>query len=186
MNLEFILQPKAYCTEWRKSERERQRMYINTCEWNLDRGYRLTYVQDSNGDADIKNRVVDIVWDRESGMNWSSTETCTLPSMCFLYFAVSKLKYIISWGKKMLQYFHLAPLSYNLSMCVCESPSHFWLFAMPWTLPVFSIHGILQARILAWVASSFSRGSAQPRIQTGVSHSAGRFFIIWAMGKPKL
>ena len=38
--------------------------------------------------------------------------------------------------------------------------------------------GILQARILEWVAVPFSRGSSQPRDQTQVSHIAGRFFTI--------
>ena len=33
----------------------------------------------------------------------------------------------------------------------------------------YTIHGILQARILEWVAFSFSRGSSQPRNQTQVS-----------------
>ena len=42
------------------------------------------------------------------------------------------------------------------------------------------IHGILQARILDWVAFPFSRGSSQPRDQTQVSHIAGRFFTSWA------
>ena len=40
-----------------------------------------------------------------------------------------------------------------------------------------SVHGILQARILEWVAIYFSRGSFQPRDQTQVSRIAGRFFI---------
>ena len=43
-----------------------------------------------------------------------------------------------------------------------------------------SIHGILQARILEMVAIPFSRGSSQPRDWTKVSHTAGRFFIVWA------
>ncbi|MES6266278.1 hypothetical protein U6R57_12305, partial [Cutibacterium acnes] len=42
--------------------------------------------------------------------------------------------------------------------------------------PGSSVHGILQARILEWVAISFSRGSSQPRDQTQVSHIAGGFF----------
>jgi len=42
--------------------------------------------------------------------------------------------------------------------------------------PGSSIHGILQARILEWVAIPFSRGSSQPRNQTWVSCIAGRFF----------
>jgi len=41
-------------------------------------------------------------------------------------------------------------------------------------------HGILQARILEWVAVPFSRGSSQPRDRTQVSHIAGGFFTNWA------
>ena len=40
----------------------------------------------------------------------------------------------------------------------------------------FSVHGILQARILEWTAISFSRGSSQPRDQTQVSRIGGRRF----------
>ena len=40
----------------------------------------------------------------------------------------------------------------------------------------YIVHGILQARILEWVAFSFSRRSSQPRDWTQVSHIAGRFF----------
>ena len=43
-----------------------------------------------------------------------------------------------------------------------------------------SVHGILQARILEWVAIPFSRGSFQLRDRTWVSCIAGRFFTIWA------
>ena len=39
-----------------------------------------------------------------------------------------------------------------------------------------SLHGILQARILEWVAISFSRGVSQPRDQTQVSRIGGRCF----------
>ena len=39
-----------------------------------------------------------------------------------------------------------------------------------------SVHGIFQARILEWVAISFSRGSSQPRDRTRVSRIAGRHF----------
>ena len=39
-----------------------------------------------------------------------------------------------------------------------------------------SVHGILQARILEWVAIPFCKGSSQSRDQTQVSHIAGRFF----------
>ena len=40
----------------------------------------------------------------------------------------------------------------------------------------YTVHGILQARILKRVAVPFSRGSSQPRDRTEASHIAGRFF----------
>ena len=40
----------------------------------------------------------------------------------------------------------------------------------------YRVHGILQARVLEWVAFPFFRGSSQPRDQTQVSHIAGGFF----------
>ena len=43
----------------------------------------------------------------------------------------------------------------------------------------YIVHVILQARILEWVAFSFSRGSSQPRDQTQVSCIAGRLFTSW-------
>ena len=46
--------------------------------------------------------------------------------------------------------------------------------------PGSSVHGILQARILEWVAISFSRGSSQPRDRTQVSCIKGRCFNLWA------
>ena len=51
---------------------------------------------------------------------------------------------------------------------------------MDYSLPGSSVHGILQARILEWVAIPFSRGSSQPRDQTQVSCISGKFFTIWA------
>ena len=44
--------------------------------------------------------------------------------------------------------------------------------------PGHSVHGIIQERILEWVAIPFSRGSSPPRDRTQVSHVAGRFFTI--------
>ena len=49
------------------------------------------------------------------------------------------------------------------------------------SLPGSSVHGILQARILEWVAISSSRSSSQPRNPTQVSCIAGRFFTNWTM-----
>ena len=51
---------------------------------------------------------------------------------------------------------------------------------MDCSLPGFSVHGIFQARILEWVAISFSRRSSGPRNWTRVSHIVGRHFTVWA------
>ena len=42
----------------------------------------------------------------------------------------------------------------------------------------YTIHGILQARVVEWVAFPFARGSSQPRDKTQVSHIASRFSTI--------
>jgi len=60
--------------------------------------------------------------------------------------------------------------------------SHVRFFATPWNSPgLHTVHEILQAKILEWVAIPFSRGSSQPRDQTQVSHIAGGFFTSWAI-----
>ena len=51
---------------------------------------------------------------------------------------------------------------------------------MDCSLPGSPIHGIFQARVLEWVAISFSRGSFWPRNWIQVSHIAGRCFYLWA------
>ena len=51
---------------------------------------------------------------------------------------------------------------------------------MDYSPPGSSVHGILQATILEWVAMPSSRGSSQPRDQTQISWIAGKFFTIWA------
>ena len=48
------------------------------------------------------------------------------------------------------------------------------------SLPGSSVHGIFQARVLEWVAISFSKGSSWPRDQTQVFCIAGRRFTLWA------
>ena len=57
-----------------------------------------------------------------------------------------------------------------------------WLFVTPWSVahqaPLSM--GILQARILEWVAMPSSRGFSQPRDWTRVFHTTGRFFTVWA------
>ena len=52
--------------------------------------------------------------------------------------------------------------------------------------PDSSVRGILQARILEWVAMPFSRGSIHPRDQTQVSSTAGRLFTNCANREPHI
>ena len=55
------------------------------------------------------------------------------------------------------------------------------LFATLWTVAFQAgspVHGIFQARVLEWVAISFSRGSSRPRDRTWVSHIVGRRFTV--------
>ena len=51
--------------------------------------------------------------------------------------------------------------------------SHVWLF-------IYIVHGILQTRILEWVAFPSPKESSQPRDWTQDSSIAGRFFTSWA------
>ena len=64
-----------------------------------------------------------------------------------------------------------------MSVTKCLSLSCVWLFVTPW--PGSFVHGILQARILEWVAISFSRGSSQARDRTLFFCTAGRLFTHW-------
>ena len=58
-------EPKAYCTEWSKSEREKQKAYINAYIWNLEKLYWWTYLQGRNRDAVIEKRLIDTVKRKE-------------------------------------------------------------------------------------------------------------------------
>jgi len=49
-----------------------------------------------------------------------------------------------------------------------------------YSLPGSSVHGILQAKLLDWVAVPFSRGSSWPRDQTQVSCTESGFFTVYA------
>ena len=83
-------------------------------------------------------------------------------------------------GKKYIKavYCHLAYLTYMQSVCVLVSQS------CPTVCDPIdcgpqcsSVHGILQARILEWVAIPFSKGSSWPRDWTQVSRIAGRLYM---------
>ena len=69
-----------------------------------------------------------------------------------------------------------------LYVCVLSCFSCVQFFETPWTVAYQAplSMGILQARILEWVAMPSSRGSSQLKDQTQVSRIAGRFFTIGA------
>ena len=82
---------------------------------------------------------------------------------------------------------------YRTSLCAKHCPEHLTYIEvqvaqlcptlcgpMDCSVPGSSVHGILQARILEWVAVPFSRGSSQPRDWIQVSCIACRFFTVWA------
>ena len=81
-------------------------------------------------------------------------------------------------GKRVL-YFNPKSTSEYLRVLVMQSCPTLCnpMFCSP---PGSSAHGVLQARILEWVATSFSRGSSRPRDLTQVSCIADRFFTSWA------
>ena len=78
-------------------------------------------------------------------------------------------------------------------MCMCECAlsrsvvsDSLWPHGLYCSLPGFSVHGISQARILEWVAISYSRGTFQPRYRTHVSCALciGRQITSESSGKP--
>ena len=80
---------------------------------------------------------------------------------------------------------------WNLTLCLCVcvcvwvcvliAQSYLSLCdPMDCNSPGSSVHGILQGRILEWVAKPFSRVSSQPRDRTHVFCIIGRFFTVWA------
>ena len=88
---------------------------------------------------------------------------------------------IWQWTKtdKIPYIYETCSLFLDVGGLVAKSVSNFYN-PMDCSLPGSSVHGFLQARILEWVAISFSRGSFWPRIQTQISCNAGRFFTNWA------
>ena len=86
---------------------------------------------------------------------------------------------------------HQGSSTQSVCVCVCVCVCAWVVQSCPtlcdlmnYSPPGFSVHGILQARILEWIATPFSRGSSRPRDRTLVSCTAGRFFTVWATGKP--
>ena len=96
------------------------------------------------------------------------------------YWTLTMCQHIINILRVLHIFSHLLlVMTYLWSRCESESESHsvvsYSLRPMDYT-----VHGILQARKLDWVAFPFSEGSSQPRDWIQVSHIADRFFTSWA------
>ena len=72
-----------------------------------------------------------------------------------------------------------------LKVLVTQSCPTLCVIPMDCSLSGSSVHGILQAWMLEWIAIHFFKGSPWPRDQTWVCCIAGRFFIIWATRENK-
>ena len=89
--------------------------------------------------------------------------------LCILYWQASSLP--------------LGPPGMSLPKNIsCSVVSNIWN-PMDYNPPGSSVHGVLQARTLEWVAVPFFRGSSWPKYQTLVSCIAGRFFTVWVTSR---
>ena len=152
----------------------------------------------------LKNRLIFKTWgnDRVSGsgrVSWDDPQSllgflsiwdlCQLFSMDSLYLTMGEGIYdfqkVILGLQSSLQLFHNFQNLHFYSTFLSVSCSVVSDSVTPQTVPHqgTSVHGILQTRVLEWVAMPFSKGSSQPRDRTQVSCMAGRFFTIWATGK---
>ena len=96
-------------------------------------------------------------------------------------------KYIIQSPGSLISYIYIHTHIYIMKVKVLVTQSCLTLCGpMDCSLLGSSVHGIFQARILEWVAISFSRGSSHFREWTRVSHIAGRFFTIWATREARM
>ena len=74
----------------------------------------------------------------------------------------------------------------NFCVCVCAQLCPALCNAMDYSLPVSSVYGIFQARILQWVVISFLGALPNPGIEPASPALTGGFFITEPTGKPIL
>ena len=80
--LNQVDEPRAYYTEWSESESEKQMSYTNTCIWNPERWYWWTYLQGSNGDTKIENRLLGMAGGVEGEGKWMKSNIETYITIC--------------------------------------------------------------------------------------------------------
>ena len=92
-----------------------------------------------------------------------------------------KLLIVDSWVTMYFLIF-LFPSIYNICCCLVAKACLTLCSLMDCSLPGSSVHGISQARILEWVAFSFTMESSRSRDWTGISCTAGRIFTLSHQG----
>ena len=103
------------------------------------------------------------------------TESCSIFEVfeIFEFEILKNLKYFTNLNVWTSYLHYVCESGLNLTMwrcrCMCAQPCLTLCDPMDCSPPGSSVRGIFQARILEWVATSFSRGSSQPRDQTHVS-----------------
>ena len=108
--------------------------------------------------------------DTTEWLNWTERYPCSNPCSLWIRPFMAKKNFadmikLRLWRYKItLYYLHLCVHTKSHQSCsaLCDP--------MDCSLPNSSVHGILQARILKWVAMPSSRGSSQPRDQTHISY----------------
>ena len=123
---------------------------------------------------------------------WKSSQDCSVCSTCTLwtpqgFLCSTSLFSREQWvtDQKIPPTFLHSSKGVNLYPSACGHAKSFQLcpaFCVPMGCrpPGSSVHGILQAGIVEWVAMPFSRGSSQPRVWIWASCIIGRFFTVWA------
>jgi len=87
---------------------------------------------------------------------------------------------VVTRSQALVQYLFISPYLFESKWVLVAQSCLTLCDPMDCSPPGPSVHEIFQARILEWVAISFSRGSSQLRDRTWVSCTAGRFLTDWA------
>ena len=127
-------------------------------------------------------RIVSVARQQRTLRNFPSS-----PYFCGAFHGIAKSWTRLSDWKTVVIIIMIGCVCVCVCVCVCACA---WAGARLVTLcnhmdcspPGSSVHGILQAKILEWVAISFSRGSSKPRDWIWVSCILGRFFTICGEG----
>ena len=113
---------------------------------------------------------------------------CLFVFLIFIYFYWSKVGLLCCVKtlvySKLIQCIYMCVRVYVcVCVCMCVQSRPSLCDPVDCNLPGFSVLGISQARILEWIAISYSRGLTWPRDQSHISCLAGRFFTAEPLGK---